>query len=163
MDEYELLGAKTAPIEAWLILRSLRTLPIRLERHQHNAMAVAEFLENHPKVNSVRYPGLKSFSQYKLGKKQMSGYTGLMSFRLKTPIREEIKAFVNGLKIFQIGVSWGGHESLVYVPAISYFKEMDKKQFDNLGISMSDIRISVGLEHKEDLIRDLERSLENIM
>jgi cystathionine beta-lyase/cystathionine gamma-synthase len=160
--EYELLGAKTAPMEAWLLLRSLRTLSMRIEKHQANGMAVAKFLEKHPKIGSVQYPGLESFPQYELGKKQMKGYTGLMSFKLGTDNIEEIKNFVNGLKIFQIGVSWGGHESLVYAPAISYLKELDEKQFRNMGISLGDIRISVGLEHVEDLINDLEVALGHI-
>jgi len=161
-NEYELLGAKTAPMEAWLLLRSLRTLTMRIEKHQQNALAIAQFLEKHSKVASVRYPGLKSFPQYELGQKQMKGYTGLMSFNLKTDKLKEIKSFVNDLKIFQIGVSWGGHESLVYVPAISYLKELDVKQFKNMGISLSDIRISVGLEHASDLIDDLDSSLNQI-
>jgi len=161
-NEYELLGAKTAPMEAWLLLRSLRTLTMRVEKHQSNGIAVANFLEGHSQVEFVRYPGLSSFPQSELYKKQMTGSTGLMSFNLKTENLEEIKSFVNRLNIFQIGVSWGGHESLVYVPAISYLKELDEKQFKNMGISLSDIRISVGLEHVDDLIDDLKNSLDLI-
>ena len=116
----------------------------------------------HPKVAKVRYPGLESAPQYALFKKQMGGSTGLMSFNLKTNELEQIKAFVNHLKLFQIGVSWGGHESLVYVPAISYLKELDEQQFKDMGISLGDIRISVGLEAVEDLIADLSDSLELI-
>jgi len=160
--EYEWLGAKIAPFEAWLILRSLRTLPLRMEKHQSNAVTIAKFLEKHPKIKQVRYPGLKSFPQYKLGKKQMSGYSGLMSFQLKTNKLEQIKKFVNALKIFSIGVSWGGHESLVYAPAISYLKELSPGQFKGLGISLGDIRISVGLESVDDLINDLQNALSKI-
>jgi len=160
--EYELLGMKMAPMEAWLLLRSLRTLPMRVERHQENALKVASFLEAHPKVSLVNYPGLPSFPQYELGKRQMSGYTGLLSFRLATEDLSKIKAFVNGLNVFKIGVSWGGHESLVYVPAISYLKELNEKQFTDMGISLGDIRISVGLEHVDDLIEDLQQVLEII-
>ena len=120
LNEYEMLGPKTAPMEAWLLMRSLRTLPMRLEKHQENAMAVASFLEKHPKITSIKYPGLPSFPQYELGKKQMSGYGGLMAFQVKTNDLDKIKAFFDTLKIFQKGVGWGGHESLVYVPAISY-------------------------------------------
>lgn len=157
--EFELLGAKTAPFEAWLVLRSLRTLPIRMRQHQENAMAVAVFLENHPKIALVRYPGLESFPQRDLALKQMSGFTGLMGFRLATENLEQIKAFFNSLEIFRIGVSWGGHESLIYAPAISYLKELKPEQFEAMGISLGDMRISVGLEHKEDLIADLEQAL----
>jgi cystathionine beta-lyase/cystathionine gamma-synthase len=160
--EYEWLGAKIAPFEAWLILRSLRTLPIRLQMHQESARKVAKYLESHPKVKLVRYPGLKSFPQYKLGRKQMSGYTGLMSFQLKTEKLPQIKKFVNALEIFSIGVSWGGHESLVYAPAISYLKELDPARFKQLGISLGDIRISVGLENADDLMEDLNQALRKI-
>jgi cystathionine beta-lyase/cystathionine gamma-synthase len=158
--EFELLGAKTAPFEAWLILRSLRTLHIRMERHQKNAMIVAEFLEYHPKIEKVNYPGLKSFPQYELGKEQMTGYSGLMSFQLKTDDLVSIKAFFNGLQLFQIGVSWGGHESLIYAPAISYLKELSEDQFKGMGISVGDMRISVGLEDPDDLVNDLKQALE---
>lgn len=122
-------------------------------------MAVAAFLENHPKIALVRYPGLESFPQRDLALKQMSGFTGLMGFRLATENLEQIKAFFNSLEIFRIGVSWGGHESLIYAPAISYLKELKPEQFEAMGISLGDMRISVGLEHKEDLIADLEQAL----
>ncbi len=161
-QEYQWLGAKTAPFEAWLILRSLRTLPIRMRQHQENAMKIARFLETHPKVKSVRYPGLESFPQYALGQQQMSGYSGLMSFQLVTDNLEEIKTFFNGLQVFQIGVSWGGHESLIYAPAISYLKELSPEQFGGMGISLGDMRISVGLEDADDLIEDLQAALQKI-
>ena len=160
--EYEWLGAKTAPFEAWLILRSLRTLPLRLRQHQENAKQVARFLEVHPKIKLVRYPGLESFPQYALGQQQMKGYTGLMSFQLATEDLEKIKTFFNSLRLFTIGVSWGGHESLIYAPAISYLKELSPEQFEAMGISLGDMRISVGLEGADDLINDLEAALEKI-
>lgn len=160
VKEFELFGAKPAPFEAWLLLRSLRTLKIRMDQHQKSAIAVANFLENHPKIESINYPGLVSFDQYELGKKQMTGYSGLMSFRLKTNDLDKIKQFFNGLSLFQIGVSWGGHESLIYAPAISYLKELTKEQFEGMGISLGDMRISIGLENPEDLINDIDKQLE---
>lgn len=162
LEEHALFGAKIAPFEAWLLLRSLRTLPIRMQKHQENAMKIAEYLEKHPKVKTVLYPGLKSFPQYELGKKQMSGYSGLMSFIIDSEDLSLIKKFVNTLKIFKIGVSWGGHESLVFAPAIAYLKELPENQFKAMGISLGTIRISVGLENSEDLLNDLECALGNI-
>ncbi|GLX80401.1 cystathionine gamma-synthase [Thalassotalea insulae] len=160
--EYELLGAKMAPMEAWFLLRSLRTLSLRMEKHQQNALKVANFLHQHDGIEKVNYPGLVSFPQYKLANKQMTGYSGLMSFQLKTCTLTQVKLFVNSLQLFQIGVSWGGHESLVYAPAISGLKEQSAEQFEQMGISTSDIRISVGLENVEDLIADLDNALQAI-
>lgn len=160
--EHAFLGAKMAPFEAWLLMRSLRTLPYRMRGHGENAMEVAKFLEGHSKVSKVIYPGLPSHPQYDLGREQMSGCTGLMTFELNTKNLEEIKTFVNSLEYFSIGVSWGGHESLIYVPAISYLRELPEDQFEALGISLGTIRISVGLEDAGDLIKDLEKAMEHI-
>lgn len=162
VNEHTLFGAKMAPFEAWLLMRSLRTLEIRVKQHQINAMKVANFLENHPKVVEVKYPGLPSFNGHQLAKKQMTGFTGLMSFQLATEDLEEIKAFVNALEYFSIGVSWGGHESLIFVPAISYLKEMTPEKFKATGLSLGVIRISIGLEDYDDLIGDLENALKKI-
>jgi len=159
VNEGELFGGAMAPWTSWLVTRSLRTLSMRLERHQRSAMAIAEYLESHPKVKQVRYPGLKSHPQYELGLKQMSGYTGLLGFELDTSDLPSVKRFFNGLTFFQIGVSWGGHESLIYAPAISYLKELPPERFKDLGISMGDMRISVGLEQVDDLIQDLDAAL----
>lgn len=162
LREQQLLGAKMAPFEAWLLTRSLRTFHMRMERHQQSAMKIAEHLEKHSRVRRVIYPGLPSFPQYELGRKQMTGYSGLMSFELDTDNLEFIKSFVNGLRLFQIGVSWGGHESLVYAPAISYLKEMPEERFKEMGIAPGLIRISIGLENCGDLISDLEQSMDSL-
>jgi cystathionine beta-lyase len=160
--EHLLFGAKMAPFEAWLLMRSLRTLEVRMKQHQYNAMKVAEFLDGHSKIKEVKYPGLPSFKGHELAKKQMTGFTGLMGFELATENLEEIKAFVNTLEHFSIGVSWGGHESLIHVPAISYLKEMTPEMFKATGLSLGVIRISIGLENVEDLIADLENALTKI-
>lgn len=157
--EYEWIGARIAPMDAWLITRSLRTLPMRLRAHQESAMRVANFLEQHPKVASVIYPGLPSFPQYELGQRQMTGYTGLLAFRLKTTDLQQVKTFFNSLQVFRIGVSWGGHESLIYALAISYVKEMTAEQFADTGLAYGDMRISVGLEDAADLVEDLAQAL----
>lgn len=158
--EHELLGAKMAPFEGWLILRSLRTLPIRMQAIMEHTLQVAQFLETHPLVNKTHYPGLPSFNQYALGQEQMSGCGGLLSFELATDNLDKIKAFVNALQLFKLGVSWGGHDSLVYPPVISYLKELSPENFKARGLNGSLIRISVGLEDPEDLIADLDQALE---
>jgi len=162
VNEGELFGGSISPWTSWLITRSLRTLSMRMERHEANAMRVATFLEGHPKVALVRYPGLESHPQYELGKKQMTGNSGLMGFQLATEDLPSIKRFFNGLTYFKIGVSWGGHESLIYAPAISYLKELPPERFKDLGISLGDMRISVGLEDSGDLIDDLSTALDLI-
>ena len=159
VDECELLGGKISPLESWLIMRSLRTLPVRMKQHQESSLKIAEFLDQHPKVKKVNYPGLKSFPQFELGKKQMRGYSGLMGFELATDDLNKVKIFFNSLQLFHIGVSWGGHESLIYAPAISYLKELSKDKFAAMGISLGDMRISVGLENYDDLIDDLNNAL----
>lgn len=160
--EYEWLGARISPAEAALITRSLKTLPLRMKAHEANALEIAKFLENHPKITSVNYPGLKSFKQYDLGKRQMSGNSGLLSFRLATNDLEKAKTFFNNLKKFRIAVSWGGYESLIYALAISYVKEMTKDQFETTGLTYGDMRLSVGLENVTELTQDLEQALDLI-
>lgn len=162
INEAELLGGTMSPFEAWLILRSLRTLPMRMEKHQSNALTVAQFLDQHPRIRRVRYPGLENHPQAELVRRQMLGTSGLLSFELDRDDIQGIKRFFNGLEIFLIGVSWGGHESLIYAPAISYLKELPPDKFRDLGISLGDMRISVGLENAEDLITDLDQALDRI-
>ncbi len=159
VKERELLGGVCSPFEAWLILRSLRTLTLRMEKHGQNALKVAAFLEAHPRVRRVDYPGLPSAPDYALAVRQMSGFSGLLAFEPRLESLDKIRAFFNSLQIFQIGVSWGGHESLIYAPAISYLKELSPAQFKAMGISLARMRISVGLENADDLIADLDRAL----
>lgn len=159
VSEGELLGGGMAPFPAWLLTRSLRTLPVRMRQHEANALRVARFLEGHPGVRHVLYPGLESHAQYALGQRQMTGTTGLMGFELATDDLGAIKRFVDRLGVFLLGVSWGGHESLVYAPAISYLKELPPERFAALGIAAGTMRISVGLEHADDLVADLEQAL----
>jgi len=163
LNEHLLLGAKMAPFEAWLLMRSLRTLDIRMKQHQYNAIKIAEFLENNTKVIEVKYVGLPSFKGHELAKQQMSGFTGLMSFELNTEDINKIKSFVNALKYFSIGVSWGGHESLVHAPvSTAHMRNMTREELKELGLSRGTIRISVGLEDVDDLISDLEEALKSI-
>jgi len=158
-SEFPLLGGILHPFDAWLLIRGLRTLPLRMERHFNNALKIANFLESHPKVLKVNYPLLPSQSQYQLAKKQLRGGSGLLSFELKTDNIKEIEKLVNSLKIFRLGVSWGGYESLVLPVAALRKDEKTEKIQKELGLSPYLIRLSVGLEDAKDLIFDLEQAL----
>ena len=149
----ELLGGILGPMEAWLVLRGLRTLSVRVKAHEEVAMKVARYLENHPKVEKVYYTGLPSHPQYALAQKQQRGNTGLIAFEIKGST-EDAKKVVNGLKIFKIGVSWGGFESLVCMPQL----RQDEDTCRWLGGAQKLIRIHCGLEGVDALIADLEQA-----
>ena len=153
----ELFGGIIGPMEAWLIIRGLRTLSVRVKAHEEVAMKVAEYLENHPKVAKVYYTGLKSHPQYDLVQKQQKGSTGLMTFEIKGST-EDAKKVVNSLKVFKIGVSWGGFESLACMPHM----RCDEEACRWLGGGQNLIRIHCGLEGTDALIADLEQALEKI-
>ena len=153
----ELFGGIIGPMEAWLILRGLRTLSVRVKAHEETAMKVATYLESHPKVDKVYYPGLKSHPQYELAQKQQKGNTGLMTFEIKGSTADA-KKVINSLKVFKIGVSWGGFESLACMPHM----RCDEQTCDWLGGGQHLIRIHCGLEGADALIADLEQALANI-
>lgn len=158
--EAELLGGKMAPFEAWLLLRSLRTLPARMALHQANGLAVGRFLEAHPAIAEVRHPGLPSHPDHALAARQLSGFSSLFSFTLKTDHLPAIKTFFDSLKLFGRGVSWGGHESLIYSPVISAVKEQPPERLRAMGLAPGLMRAAVGLESPEDLTADLGQALE---
>ena len=149
----ELLGGIMGPMEAWLVLRGLRTLSVRVKAHEEVAMEVAKYLENHPKVEKVYYTGLPSHPQYDLACKQQKGNTGLITFEIKGSV-EDAKKVVNNLKIFKIGVSWGGFESLVCMPHL----RLDEETCQWLGGARHLIRIHCGLEGVDALKADLEQA-----
>jgi cystathionine beta-lyase len=153
--EYQLLGGAMPPYEAWLLMRGLRTLPIRMKAHQETSLKMASFLYNHPAVKKVNYPGLESSPDYLIGTQQLKGYSGLMSFELKNNSFEIVRKVINSLKQFKIGVSWGGFESLVISPNYGYNAEQLKAN----GLDPGLIRISAGLENCDELINDLESAL----
>jgi cystathionine gamma-lyase len=153
----ELLGGIIGPMEAWLVIRGLRTLSVRVKAHEEVAMQIAQYLENHPKVDKVYYTGLKSHPQYALAQKQQRGNTGLITFEIKGTA-EEAKKVVNSLKIFKIGVSWGGFESLACMPHL----RQDQETCEWLGGARHLIRIHCGLEGVDALIADLEQALAKI-
>ena len=153
-----LFGGILGPMEAWLGIRGLRTLQVRVEEHQRTTMAVAQYLEKHPKVEKVYYTGLASHPQAELIQRQQTGHTGLMSFVLKEA-PEKAAETVNRLKVFEIGCSWGGFESLALCPLIHYSQE--ELEFLNLHAHDSGlIRIHCGLEGADVLIEDLEQALQ---
>lgn len=160
--EAELLGARAAPFEAWLLLRGLRTLPARMAAHERNGLAVARFLEGDPRIAEVLHPGLPSHPQSALVQRQMQGASSLFAFTLATDDVAAVKRFFDGLELFGRGVSWGGHESLVYSPSISALKEQTPERFAAMGLRPGDMRVSVGLEHPDDLIADLAQALERM-
>lgn len=153
----ELFGGILGPMEAWLAIRGLRTMHLRVEQHQQTAMTVAEYLEHHPLVERVYYTGLKSHPQAEMIRKQQTGHTGLLSFVLKSEPQKAIDV-VNKLNIFEIGCSWGGFESLALCPLIHYSEEelkFLKLEEHDRGL----IRIHCGLEGADVLIEDLEQAL----
>lgn len=156
----ELFGGILGPMEAWLCIRGLRTLQVRVEQHRKTAMEVAAYLEKNEKIERVYYTGLPSHPQASLIKKQQSGHTGLMSFVLKGKPENAVKV-LNKLEVFQIGCSWGGFESLALCPMMNYTEE-DMRFLNLTGHERGLIRIHCGLEGAEILIADLEQALKTI-
>lgn len=155
------IGATMSPHDAWLILRGIKTLPIRMERHCSNAQTIAEFLEAHPAVSAVYYPGLKSHPGNKYIGTQMKAAGGVIAFEIKTDVKGGAE-FINRMKLFSIAVSLGDAESLIQHPASMTHSPYTQEERLEAGISDSLIRISVGLENSEDLLADLTQSLEKI-
>jgi cystathionine beta-lyase/cystathionine gamma-synthase len=160
-EAFLLLGPVLGPIDAWLLLRGLRTLPVRIERQNRSALAISEFLAGHPKVERVNYPGLDSHPQRDLARSQMSGFTGILSFVLKGK-DDAAQRLIAGLRLIAHASSFGGVESLVVSPTIMESHLMSKEQFALAGVRPSLLRLSVGLENKQDLIADLEQALEEV-
>ena len=155
----EWLGGILGPAEAWLAIRGLRTLDVRVRQHQENAMAVANYLEQHPKVKWVRYTGLQSHPQRELIARQQSGHTGLMSFALDASPEKSVQ-FINNLQLFGKGCSWGGFESLAIMPL---YKASDEElEFLQLSDSRGLIRIHCGLEGAQNLLSDLEQAFQKL-
>ena len=152
------IGSVPSPFDCYLLIRSIKTLGVRMERHNSNAMLISEFLNNHPKVKTVRYPGLKLDPNHEVAKSQMNGYGGIISIELDTDLNGTLK-FLENIKIFTLAESLGGVESLVEHPAIMTHASIDKSIRDELGISDSLVRLSIGIEDPEDLKTALENSL----
>ena len=149
-------GHRLSPDDAYLIIRGLRTLDVRLERHQENTKKVVSFLSKQKKIKEVLYPYKKSSKRYKMWKKYYSGASGLLGLLIKSKNKKNVIKFVNSLKLFGMGYSWGGFESLVLYQDI---RELGKREFYNIKKDEHVVRLHIGLEDPKDLINDLKKSL----
>lgn len=152
------IGAVPGPMDSWLAMRGIKTLHLRMERHEQNALAVANMLAKHPKIEKVIYPGLESHPAHKLARKQMSGFGGMISFVVKGGLTAS-KKVVEGTKLFALAESLGGVESLIEHPALMTHASIPPENRAKLGIDDGLVRISVGVETQSDLLEDLQRAL----
>ena len=154
------LGTCASPFDCWLVLRGIKTLPVRMMRHEENAAQVAAYLEKHPKVEKVFYPGLKSHPGHEIAVRQMGGFGSVVSFEIEGGI-EAVNSFLRSVTIFSLAESLGGVDSLVEHPATMSHASMPEDVRRGVGITDSLIRLSVGLENVDDLIEDLAQALES--
>lgn len=152
------IGGILAPFDAYLLIRGLKTLGVRMDRHCENAQKTAEFLSAHPKVERVYYPGLSSFPQHELAKQQMDGFGGVLSFELKNGY-EAGKSMMNQVKLCKLAVSLGDADSLIQHPASMTHSVVPADERRKMGITDGLIRLSVGIEDIEDILDDLEQAL----
>lgn len=152
------VGAVPGPWDSWLVLRGLKTLALRMREHENNALYLARYLETHPKIERVYYPGLESHPNYHLVKKQMSGFGGMISAELKGGIKE-VEEFVSKLKLFFLAESLGGVESLICYPSRMTHSSIGENERLKRGIKENLVRLSVGIENVEDLKADLAWAL----
>ncbi len=155
------LGCNMDPHQAYMVIRGLKTLSIRMDRSQENAMAIARFLEEHPKVAWVKYPGLESHPQFDLAKKQMNGPGAMISFEMMGGLPAG-KTLMNEVKLCMLAVSLGGVECLIQHPASMTHSRMDKEAREKSGITDGLVRFSVGIENVEDIIADLTQALDKV-
>src|SRR5947208_4848123 len=153
-------GAILSPFDSWLVLRGTKTLPIRMERHNANGLALANFLAAHPKVRRVFYPGLASHPQYELAKRQMRGFGGMLAFELGS--LEAARRLLNGVKLQALGERLGGVETLISHPATMTHASVPAERRKEIGITDGLVRISAGIEDIEDLKEDLAQALEKV-
>ncbi|MDY6819161.1 MAG: PLP-dependent transferase, partial [Halobacteriales archaeon] len=154
-------GAVMSPFDCYLVLRGTKTLPARMRMHESNATAIAEFLEDHPAVEGVNYPGLESHPQHDLAADQMHGYGGMLSFDIDGGF-DAAARFLESLEEINLAVSLGGVESLIaHTPTMTHYY-LDEPTRQTMGITDSLIRLSTGIEHEADLIADLEQGLDRI-
>ena len=151
-------GAIPGPFDAWLTLRGVKTLQVRMRKHSENAQRIAEFLQTHPRVEAVHYPGLPTHPQHDLAKRQMEGFGGMVSFQIQGG-RPAVDAFVSALKVFSFAESLGGVESLCCYPSEMTHGSVPREERERRGITDGTLRLSVGIEDADDLIEDLGAAL----
>lgn len=154
-------GAVSSPFDAWLTLRGLKTLSLRMKQHEHNARLIANMLLKNKNVENVYYPGLDSHPQHELALRQMTGFGGMISFEIKGGF-EEVNTFIKNLKYFSLAESLGGVESLVSYPSMMTHASIPKEERKRRGINDNLIRLSVGIEDAQDLLEDIEQALYKI-
>jgi cystathionine beta-lyase/cystathionine gamma-synthase len=155
------VGAVLSPFDSFLAMRGAKTLELRMERHNHNGYEVAQFLQQHPKVSRVIYPGLETHPQHALAKRQMRGFGGMVSFELNTD-PEGVDRFFRRLKIFTVAESLGGVESLANLPAAMTHASIPREVRLEVGVTDTLVRLSVGIENAQDLTADLSQALEGV-
>ena len=151
-------GATLGPMDSFLVLRGIKTLHLRVQRHCENGEKVAAYLDNHPLVERVYYPGLASHPFHEIAKKQMSGFGGMVTFTFKSGKKEDAIKFLENLKVFTLAESLGGVESLANHPALMTHASIPEDKRKEVGISDDLVRLSVGIEDIEDLLADLEQA-----
>ncbi len=154
------MGTCASPFDCWLVLRGIETLGVRMRQHEENAIAVAGYLKKHPAVKRVFYPGLDSHPGHEIARRQMKGFGGMVSFEIKGGV-QAANSFLRGTKIFALAESLGGAASLVCQPSTMTHASMPKEHREKAGITDELVRLSVGLENKDDLIEDLGQALES--
>lgn len=154
------IGGVLGPQDSWLLQRGIKTLSVRMAEHQKNAFAVAKFLNERPEVEQVFYPGLVTHKNHEIAQAQMSGYSGMVSFTLKN--EQAAIPFVESLRLFILAESLGGVESLVELPAVMTHASVPKEKREKAGIKDELIRLSVGIEYKDDLIEDLTQAFQQL-
>jgi cystathionine beta-lyase/cystathionine gamma-synthase len=147
-------------MDAWLVLRGTKTLPIRMERHNSNTLALAQFLESHPKVSAVHYPGLPSHPQHDLARRQMRGFGGLLAFQMGS--LERARTVLESVRLMALAESLGGVETLISHPATMTHASVPPERRLQIGITDDMIRLSVGIEDVDDLREDLEQALDRV-
>jgi cystathionine gamma-lyase len=152
-------GGVLSPFDCFLVLRGTKTLAVRMRAHEKNAIQIAQYLEKHPKVKNVNYPGLPSHPQHQLAKKQMSGFGGMLSFEMVGDLKAA-KKFVESTRYFSLAESLGGIESLIELPAIMTHASVPPAERQKIGLSDMLIRLSVGIENVDDLIEDLDQAFQ---